>query len=232
MMEESISKAVIHIQGHDILTAAANGDIERVRDHVIADPALVHVTDDSDGETGRTALIWSSIFGHMEVCKLLVECKADVMARDNENTTALHLTSCKGHVEVCKFLVECKADVNATDDSGGTPLICSCSRLGPLPRGGEGHLEVCKLLVECKADVMARTSDGAGVIEWSRDRFGHHKIAAYLLSVGAMKPYKLYKHFGEIDGDGGGDDDDDDDDDDADDDEYDEDDDDDVSSKP
>ena len=224
MMEESISKAVIHIQGHDILTAAANGDIERVRDHVIADPALVHLAD----EYGRAALIWSSMFGHMEVCKLLVECKADVMARDNENTTALHLTSCKGHVEVCKFLVECKADVNATDDSGGTPLICSCSRLGPLPRGGEGHLEVCKLLVECKADVMARTRGGTGVIEWSRDRFGHHKIAAYLLSVGAMKPYKLYKHFGEIDGDGGGDDDDDD----ADDDEDDEDDDDDVSSKP
>ena len=164
-MEESISKAVIQIQGHDILTAAANGDIERVRDHVIADPALVHVTDDSDGWTGRTALIWSSMFGHMEVCK---------------------------------FLVECKADVNATDDSGGTPLICSCSRLGPLPRGGQGHFEVCKLLVECQADVMARTSDGAGVIEWSRERFGHHKIAAYLLSVGAMEPYELYKHFGEV----------------------------------
>jgi len=57
------------------------------------------------------------------------------------------------------------------------------------------------LLVECKADVMARTkSDGAGVIEWSRDRFGHHKIAAYLLSVGAMEPYELYKHLGSVSG--------------------------------
>jgi len=182
-------QAIIPIPGHDILTAAANGDIERVRDHVIADPALVHVTDDSDGRTGRTALIWSSMFGHMEVCKLLVDCKADVMARDNENTTALHLTSCNGHVEVCKFLVECKADVNATDDSGGTPLICSSMY---------GRVEVCKLLVECKADVMARTDDGAGVIEWSRERFGHFSTAAYLLSVGAMEPYDLYKHFGEV----------------------------------
>ncbi len=192
---KAVIHIAIHIPGHDILTAAANGDIERVRDHVIADPALVHVTDDSDGWTGRTALIWSSMFGHMEVCKLLVECKADVMARDNENTTALHLTSCKGEVEVCKFLVECKADVNATDDSGGTPLICSCSQLGPLPRGGQGHFEVCKLLVECQADVMARTSDGAGVIEWT-ERFGHDSTAAYLRSVGAMEPYDLYKHFG------------------------------------
>ena len=152
-------------QPHDIMKAAKYGDIERVRDHVIADPALVHVTDDSDGRTGRTALIWSSMFGHMEVCKLLVECKADVMARDNENTTALHLTSCKGHVEVCKFLVECKADVNATDDSGGTPLICSCSRLGPLPRGGEGHLEVCKLLVECKAEKGREEEDGGNLLK-------------------------------------------------------------------
>ena len=170
---QAVIHIVIHIPGHDILTAAANGDIERVRDHVIADPALVHVTDDSHDRTGRTALIWSSMFGHMEVCKLLVECKADV---------------------------------NATDDSGGTPLICSCSQLGPLPRGCKGHLEVCKLLVECQADVMARTSDGAGVIEWT-ERFGHDSTAAYLRSVGAMEPYDLYKHFGEDDGDDDDDDD-------------------------
>ena len=182
------------LQPHDIITAAENGDNERVRDHVIADPALVHET---DRECGRTALIWSSIFGHVEVCKLLVECQADVMARDNEDITALHFSSCKGHVEICKFLVECQADVNATDQSGGTPLICSCSQLGPLPRRGKSHLEVCKLLVECQADVMARTSDGAGVIEWT-ERFGHHRTAAYLRSVGAMDPYELYKHFGEI----------------------------------
>ena len=184
-------------QPHDIITAARNGDIERVRGHVIADPALVHET---DRECGRTALIWSSIFGHVEVCKLLVECQADVMARANDNITALHCSSRQGHVEVCKFLVECQADVNATDKKlgGMTPLIFACSQLGPLPRGGKGHLEICKLLVECKADVMARSRGGTGVIEWSRDRFGHDKIAAYLLSVGAMEPYELYKHFGEV----------------------------------
>jgi hypothetical protein len=99
--------------------------------------------------------------------------------------TALHLSSCKGHAEVCKFLVDCQADVNAKDNSRGTPLICACSQLGPLPRGGEGHLEVCKLLVECKADVNAKTRDGAGVIDWSYYRFGQKRIARYLRSVGA-----------------------------------------------
>ena len=36
---------LLHIPGHDIITAAVNGDIARVRAHVIADPALVHETD-------------------------------------------------------------------------------------------------------------------------------------------------------------------------------------------
>ncbi len=162
---------------------------------MIADPALVHET---DRECGRTALIWSSIFGHVEVLKFLVECQAHVMARDNANATALHLSCCKGHMEFCKFLLECKADANATDDSGGTPLTRSCGDLEFNP----GSLEVTKLLVELKADVMARTSDGAGVIEWA-ERFGHDSTAAYLRTVGGMEPYELYKHFGELEEDEG-----------------------------
>jgi ankyrin repeat protein len=33
---------------------------------------------------GMTALHWSSLQGHNEICKLLVECQADVNAKDNE----------------------------------------------------------------------------------------------------------------------------------------------------
>ena len=95
--------AVARIAGRQetfgIRTAAENGDIELVRDLVIADPACVHETDEwCDARplhtllktkaglrfcfercnscllfSGQTALPWSSMNGHMEVCKLLVE---------------------------------------------------------------------------------------------------------------------------------------------------------------
>ena len=91
--------------------------------------------------------------GHVEMCRFLVECKADVNAKDKgynssphsplfEHTcniwlsfcfwhscsckSALHCWSEQGHVEMCQFLLECKADVNAKD-AGCDGLLDSSS---------------------------------------------------------------------------------------------------------
>ena len=92
-----------------------------------------------------TALHWSSLQGHIEICKLLVESQADVNAKDKQCDALpiLHMllhtiealcvyfqrhnarllfsertplhSACFGHVEACISLVECHADVNAID---------------------------------------------------------------------------------------------------------------------
>jgi hypothetical protein len=103
--------------------------------------------------SGQTALHLSSENGHLEVCRLLVECQANVNAKDyrcNARTlhlilnakaglrfsfercnslllfseqTALHLCSWNDHVEVCKLLVEYEADVNRKDDKCNARIV-------------------------------------------------------------------------------------------------------------
>ena len=59
----------------------------------------------------------------MEICKFLVEVKADVAAKASHlEKTALHFAAANGQLETCKFLVEVNADVFAKDSSGSTPL--------------------------------------------------------------------------------------------------------------
>ena len=64
--------------------------------------------------SGQTALYMSSMEGHLEVCKLLIACQADVNVKDT-GYTALIESSSSGHLEVCKLLIECQADVNQHD---------------------------------------------------------------------------------------------------------------------
>jgi hypothetical protein len=73
--------AAMRIAGEDgILTAAENGDKDRVQDFLIADLASVHQTENPITQKSRTALHFSSRAGHLEICKLLIECQADVNA--------------------------------------------------------------------------------------------------------------------------------------------------------
>ena len=100
---------------------------------------------------GFTALHRSSVEGHLDVCRYLVEQKADVnanisyVARPHTRTrirwrisgfasivftfslfrshTPLHLSSHGGLLDICQFLVEHKADVNAQDDEYNSPSL-------------------------------------------------------------------------------------------------------------
>jgi ankyrin repeat protein len=48
-------------------------------------------------------LLWASMYGHLEVVKLLIENGADVRAKDG---VALRLASRYGHLEVVRLLIE------------------------------------------------------------------------------------------------------------------------------
>jgi len=55
-----------------------------------------------------TALHPTSQNGYVEIVKVLLDAKADVVKEINHGVTALHLTSQDGYVEVVKVLLDAK----------------------------------------------------------------------------------------------------------------------------
>ena len=76
---------------------------------------------DSEGWTPLQMAVWK---GHTTVASLLINCGADIEARDNKQCTALHFASLTGeHVDCAKLLLLHGAEVDARDDAQYTPLL-------------------------------------------------------------------------------------------------------------
>eukprot|EP00931_Biecheleriopsis_adriatica_P026820 TRINITY_DN16254_c0_g1_i3.p1 TRINITY_DN16254_c0_g1~~TRINITY_DN16254_c0_g1_i3.p1 ORF type:complete len:368 (-),score=101.14 TRINITY_DN16254_c0_g1_i3:21-1124(-) len=67
---------------------------------------------------GLTPLMYSSQNGSVAGTHLLLEAKAQVMARDEDGLRPLHFAATSGVLEVCKMLLLNGADSNAMDDEG------------------------------------------------------------------------------------------------------------------
>ena len=164
-----------------ICTAAQGGDGSLVFYHLAADEYCVYDKDD----VKRTALHWSAYNGHLELCRLLLQCNADVEAQDWNQSTPLHRACHNGNPDVCHLLLQFKANVEAKErDMRGiySPLVLcakydrlevcrlllqynadpakwSCSWYSPLNESiCKGNLDMCTLLLQFKADVNQKNS--------------------------------------------------------------------------
>lgn len=71
----------------------------------------------------RTALIWATIQGQVDILKSVIANGADInFNADNNHLTALHFAAAKGDDEVVKVLLHAGADYDAQDKNGITPL--------------------------------------------------------------------------------------------------------------
>ena len=57
-------------------------------------------------QSGRTALHYAALSGHIEVVKVLVERGAAINTTDHADRTVLHEVALSGHVEVVKVLLD------------------------------------------------------------------------------------------------------------------------------
>ena len=166
---------------------------------------------DYDQKSGFTPLHIAVSEGHLDMCQMLLEHKADVRARDNKGNTPLHLAFSGDHLEISRILLEYNAEVNSPNKDGSTPLLIASSsgnidiiRLllvhnadafvhdnkGNTPlhvAAIGGHLEVVRSLLELKADVDSL--DGEGLTPSQRalegQREGYLDVVWLLLSHGA-----------------------------------------------
>eukprot|EP00747_Dinoflagellata_sp_TGD_P190841 gnl/TRDRNA2_/TRDRNA2_53326_c0_seq1.p1 gnl/TRDRNA2_/TRDRNA2_53326_c0~~gnl/TRDRNA2_/TRDRNA2_53326_c0_seq1.p1 ORF type:complete len:137 (+),score=25.30 gnl/TRDRNA2_/TRDRNA2_53326_c0_seq1:102-512(+) len=118
--------------GAGLLAAAARGDVAACKaalDAAPPDRQRWRQTGDMDeylemcNAKGETALIIAAREGHIEVCRLLLEQRADVEATDRSKKTPLYYAAKGKHETTCQLLLDYGADVEATDcivrDYGG-----------------------------------------------------------------------------------------------------------------
>jgi uncharacterized protein len=152
----------------DVFEAAAVGRIERVRELVESDPALVSAF----SPDGFTPLHLAAFFGHPDVARLLVEHGADTraVARNPMRVMPLHSAAAARQFEIAKLLVDRGADVNASQELGFTPLHEAAQN---------GDVALTRLLLERGADREQATEDGRRATDFAAAR-GHEEVLALL----------------------------------------------------
>lgn len=109
----------------DIWTAAEEGDIDAIRQHVISGTDI-NETYIWFGNpcSGGTPLHVAVLAGQMEAAKLLLEQGANINAKadDEHGGTPLHWAAATGRKDLATLLIDAGANVNAVDNNGYTPL--------------------------------------------------------------------------------------------------------------
>jgi TonB family protein len=82
-----------------LLTAAASGNLEKVRSLLAA-----HADVSASFDDGRTALMLAAENGHMGVARALLAAKADVNAKSYDGSTALSLAAKNNHLDMVRLL--------------------------------------------------------------------------------------------------------------------------------
>ena len=106
----------------DIWTAAEQGDIKAVKQHLAAGTDV-----NAQSEfTESTPFYLAVFYGHMEIAEQLIANGADVNAKLNSGYTLLH--AALKSPEIVEFLIEKGADVNARGFDGSTPLDTTANK--------------------------------------------------------------------------------------------------------
>ncbi len=127
--------------------AAALGHTEIVR-ALLAAGADVNAKD----ESGRTALIVTSIGGHLEIVHLLLDKGAPIDVQGTDGATALHAAVRFGHPELAAVLLARGAKVNVQDAQKMSPLHYAA---------GFGHRDIAELLLANGADILLKADADA-----------------------------------------------------------------------
>lgn len=174
---------ISHGAEYTIFAACSVGDINRVKDLLVANPAEVNAKCRLYG----TPLHLACAEGHKEVAEMLIFYRANVDAREYREETPLHWASQEGHKEVVELLLSKGATVNQYNWENVTPLHWASRK---------GHKEVAELLIASGADVNAVSGEYADeyIAKYLRRGErplhlacgeGHRDVVELLLSKGA-----------------------------------------------
>uniref|UniRef100_H3GYJ1 Protein kinase domain-containing protein n=1 Tax=Phytophthora ramorum TaxID=164328 RepID=H3GYJ1_PHYRM len=162
-------------QGNDLINAAKEGDIEKIKS-LARDGADV----EANCWMGKTVLVWAACCGHLDVVRYLVQHGGNREAKDNKGMTVLMWAARHGHLGVVCFLVEHGCNREAKDNKGKTVLMWSARH---------GQLGVVVYLVQHGCNREAKDDEGKTVLIWSAC-YGHLDVVVYLVQHGSNREAK------------------------------------------
>ncbi|KOO33763.1 26s proteasome non-ATPase regulatory subunit 10 [Chrysochromulina tobinii] len=114
----------------------------------------IEVNSRVDG-SGSTALIFAASKGHADVLRVLIEAKADLLARDASKATALHRAAGRGHALIIPILINAMrhhaGTIEERDGNGQTAFHVACTM---------EEWNACIALAEAGADITTVDNEG------------------------------------------------------------------------
>uniref|UniRef100_A0A0E0JC09 Uncharacterized protein n=1 Tax=Oryza nivara TaxID=4536 RepID=A0A0E0JC09_ORYNI len=160
------------------LQAALDGDL-----HLLCEMAKKLDLRGFKDMNGRNALHLAASYGHLEICKFLVEESGlDVNSGSHRGETPILLAACDGDINVLIYLL----------DHGGDPAIPNAVGFTPLHYAAEyGHVDIVRLLLSKGVHVDPLNYSGAPLhLATAND---HDQVAKVLLEHGA-DPNRVVNH--------------------------------------
>jgi hypothetical protein len=128
-------------------------------------------------KNGDTCLMIAAYYGHLDICRLLLDKGAQLEAKGVFGYTSLHYPAIQDHVEIVSLLCDHGADVEARDVYGYRPLHWAAMN---------GHISVVKELIEERnAEINERIDDGWTALMLAR-QYNKHDVATFLVSHGGI----------------------------------------------
>ncbi|RYP75436.1 hypothetical protein DL770_007399 [Monosporascus sp. CRB-9-2] len=123
------------------------------------------------GKTGRTALMLAAENGHTKTAQVLINCHANLGARDGKDWTSIQLAAWSGHAEVVELLIEKGSSIEARDKVGRTVLLLAAA---------SGEEQVSKILIDRGANMEARDDDQRTALIMAA-AYGYESVVRILL---------------------------------------------------
>jgi len=123
---------------------------------------------------GDTVLMMASWFGKLDIVKLLIERKANIHLKNDNEQNALHYASMRGHVKIVKLLLAKGAGLEDEDNKGYTPIVCVAQF---------GHTALLEFFKRRGANLFHRDSEEHTILHWTA--YNKHPLATtWILNEG------------------------------------------------
>lgn len=167
--QHDVAEAIAAAKGNiDVFEAALVGRVDRLRELIDADPAMLNAY----AADGFYPLGLAAYFKQPAAVRLLLDRGADPnqAARNPTKVTALHAAVSSNQPQIVEWLLDAGADVNARQQSDYTPLMGAAAN---------ARTEILEMLLPRGADATLLTTDGKTAADLAREH-GHEAVAARL----------------------------------------------------